>query len=298
MDSLVDLGLRSFRGYARWFVHELTHPSLHNYVVLLVLVSAAVMVLERVAPWRRAQRFFRRDCGLDAFYVVFNFFGFGLLGFVAVSDVTASIFARAMASIGVRDLAVVDLVGLPVFVQWLVYFVVRDLIQYGIHRLLHRVPMLWRIHQVHHSVLEMGFAAHLRYHPLETVVYRTLEFLPLALLGFSVTDFFVVHAFALTIGHLNHANFSVPFGPLRYLLNSAEMHILHHARIGPEPRGVNFGITLSIWDYLFGTAWDPSGDRAATPLGFPGIEGYPSGFFGQLVAPFRAAPPEASVEGA
>ncbi|MBN8679204.1 MAG: sterol desaturase family protein [Chitinophagales bacterium] len=132
----------------------------------------------------------------------------------------------------------------------------------------------------------MGFAAHLRYHFMEKVVCRTIEYLPLAMIGFGIQDFILVHLFAITIGHLNHANFYLPLGPLRYLLNSPKMHIWHHSKELPEgSRGVNYGITLSLWDYLLGTVWIPR-DGRGIELGFPNIEQFPKGFLEQEVLPF------------
>ncbi len=64
-------------------------------------------------------------------------------------------------------------------------------------------------YQVHHSVEEMGFAAHLRYHWMENIIYRTLEYIPLALLGIGLHDFFIIHIFTLAWGHYNHSNISV-----------------------------------------------------------------------------------------
>ncbi|MFM8484938.1 MAG: sterol desaturase family protein, partial [Bacteroidota bacterium] len=158
---------------------------------------------------------------------------------------------------------------------------------WNIHRLLHRVPFLWEVHKVHHSVREMGFSAHLRYHFGETLVYRTIEYIPLAMIGFGISDFILVHLFALTIGHLNHANFYLPLGPLRYIFNSPQMHIWHHAEKLPQGSyGVNYGISLSIWDYLFGTVWMPSDGRDVA-LGFENIDQYPTTFWGHLTAPFR-----------
>lgn len=282
----------SFFGYARWLFAQILTLSPRSYFWLLILVSLAVALLEALRPWRRAQRFLRRDFFLDLWYVFFNFFGFGLLGYAAVSDVVAAQATALLGRLGIGPSGLWAAVTLPRSAQLLLYLIVRDFLEYFIHRLLHRVPLLWRFHQVHHSVREMGFAAHLRYHPAETVVYRLLEFIPMTLLGFSVGDFFLVHCFTLTVGHLNHANFRLPLGPFKYVFNSAEMHILHHAKAVPAPYGMNFGLTLSIWDWLFGTAWDPAPavDRSNTELGFPGVERYPEGFFRQLGAPFCAAP--------
>lgn len=282
----------SFFGYARWLSTQILSLSPRSYFWLLIWVSLAVALLEVLRPWRKAQRVLRRDFFLDLFYVFFNFFGFGLLGYAALSDVVAAQATALLGRLGISPGGLMAAVPLPRPAQLLFYLVVRDFLEYFIHRLLHRVPLLWRFHKVHHSVREMGFAAHLRYHPIETVVYRLLEFVPLALLGFSVGDFFVVHCFTLTVGHLNHANFRMSLGPLKYIFNSAEMHILHHAKTVPARYGVNFGLTLSIWDWLFRTAWDPapSVDRSNTELGFPAVERYPETFLRQMAAPFWAGP--------
>src|SRR5690606_27539274 len=131
-------------------------------------------------------------------------------------------------------------------------------------------------HKVHHSVKEMGFAAHLRFHWMETVVYRTIEYIPLGMIGFGIQEFFLVHIVATAIGHFNHSNIRIPLGPFRFLFNNPQMHILHHAReLPPQHRyGVNFGISLSLWDYLFGTAYDKDNDGDVL-LGFEGDDQFP-----------------------
>jgi len=153
--------------------------------------------------------------------------------------------------------------------------------------MLHRIPWLWKFHEVHHSVREMGYAAHLRYHFMDTIVYRTVEYIPLAMIGFGIQDFLLVHLFALSIGHLNHANIYLPLGPLQYLFNSPQMHIWHHSKELPKGAyGVNYGISLSVWDYLFGTVWMPKNGRDI-PLGFNGVDEYPHSFWQQVLKPFK-----------
>ena len=99
---------------------------------------------------------------------------------------------------------------------------------------------------------------------------------------FGIDDFLWAHLIATAIGHLNHANLVLPLGPLRYVLNNPQMHIWHHSWELPEDRrhGINFGISLSCWDYLFGTARIP-GDGRDIRLGFPGLEAFPGTFVGQ-----------------
>ncbi len=274
--------LDGYRGYANYLWHEVTHPHWRNYVYWLLAVSLFFFALELLRPWRRDQPRLRKDFWLDAFYMFFNFFLFSLLIYNAASDVVVSAFNDLLASFGVRNLVALEIGSWPVWAQLFTLFLVRDFVQWNVHRLLHRVPALWEFHKVHHSVEQMGFAAHLRYHWMENVVYRSLEYLPLATIGFGIDDFFIVHLFTLTVGHFNHSNFKLELGPLKYLFNNPQMHIWHHAKhLPPEhPHGANFGLTLSLWDYLFGSAWMPK-DGRDVELGFPGVESFPHGFVGQ-----------------
>lgn len=273
-------------GYHQYLGRELLNPGWGNYVTLLVVVSVAVFAAQQIAPWRSNQPWNRKDFALDAFYMVFNFFLFSAIGYVGVSAVVSTGFNAAIFELfGWENMVAFHIEQWPLVAQLAVMFVVRDFIHWNVHRLLHATPWLWEFHKVHHSVEQMGFAAHLRFHWMETVVYRTLEYIPLAMLGFSLTDFFIVHAVALTIGHLNHSNLHLPVGPLRYVLNTPQMHIWHHTKEQPGPRGCNFGISLSIWDWLFRTAYWPR-DGRDEPLGFDQVETFPTTFLAQVTHGF------------
>ena len=276
----------SFGGYGRYLIGEITHPSWHSYFYGLLLVSLVVYVLELLFPWRKNQPRIRKDFWLDGFYMFFNFFLFSLIGYNSLSNVAVEALSDLRRALGIESLVVLDVAALPVAAQLGIMFVARDFIEYWVHRLLHRVPRLWSFHKVHHSVQQMGFAAHLRYHWMETIVYRAIEYIPLAMIGFGLQEFFVVHMIALTIGHFNHANLRVPLGPLRYVLNSSQMHIWHHAKKLPTRYGANYGLSLSIWDWLFGTVYWPHSGRDI-PLGFRHVEEYPDHFLPQMLVPFR-----------
>lgn len=277
-----------FIGYGRYFLHELTHPNWGNYFYWLLGISLAVYALELLFPWRKDQPAVREDFWLDTFYLFFNYFLFSLVGYAAVSGVAVQAFKDLLAAtFGIQNLVAIHVEQAPRWAQLLLLFVLRDFIQWNVHRLLHRVPWLWEVHKVHHSVRQMGYAAHLRYHFMENVVYRSIEYLPLAMIGFGIQDFLLVHLFTLLVGHLNHANIYLPLGPLKYILNNPQMHIWHHARHLPEgSHGVNYGITLSVWDYLFRTDWMP-GDGRDIPLGFDEVDEYPHDFMQQTLKPFR-----------
>ncbi|WP_462250214.1 sterol desaturase family protein [Ekhidna sp.] len=277
----------SYTGYANYLMNEISMPGWHNYFYWLIAVSLFFLALEWMKPWRENQSRFRKDFWLDLFYMFFNFFIFSLIIFNAASNVVVEFFNSTLASLGIKNLLAFEVMSWPTWAHLLLGFFVRDFVQWWTHRLLHRVPFLWEFHKVHHSVKEMGFAAHLRFHWMETVVYRTIEYLPLALIGIGLRDFFVIHIFTLAVGHFNHSNFQLNIGLLKYVFNNPQMHIWHHAKTLPKERGygVNFGLTLSIWDYLFKTSYIPS-DGKDVELGFPGDEEFPQTFGGQITHGF------------
>jgi sterol desaturase/sphingolipid hydroxylase (fatty acid hydroxylase superfamily) len=276
----------SYTGYWNYLVGEILHPSWHNYFWWLIGLSLAAWLLELAMPWRQQQGKIRKDFWLDGFYMFFNYFLFSLVAYNAISNIAVDAFNAFLGKFGVTNLVAIEIGTWPAWVQLLVMFVVADFIHWNVHRMLHRVPWLWEFHKVHHSVKEMGFAAHLRFHWMENVIYKSVQYIPLAMIGFGLTDFFIVHIVATAIGHLNHANARLSYGPLNYIFNNPGMHIWHHARQLPKGSyGVNFGISLSIWDYLFKTAYIPHDGRDEV-LGFEGDEGFPENFGRQSVYPF------------
>ena len=283
----------SYQGYANYLWQEITNPDWHNYFYWLLGVSLFFFALEVVKPWRGEQPRFRRDFWMDAFYMFFNFFLFSLLIYNAASNVVVDLFNRLLSSIGLQNLLAFEVMSWPTWAHLLLGLIIRDFVQWWVHRLLHRVPFLWEFHKVHHSVAQMGFAAHLRYHWMENVVYRTLEYIPLAMIGIGLRDFFVIHIFTLAVGHFNHSNFKLNLGWFKYVFNNPQMHIWHHAYDLPESKkyGVNFGITLSLWDYIFRTNYIPE-DGRDIKLGFPGIEEFPGNFIEQNLHGFKKTPSE------
>ncbi|SIR02093.1 sterol desaturase family protein [Pontibacter lucknowensis] len=286
MEKYWNIFTSSFSDYGNYLWREMLHPSWGNYFYWLLGLSLFFWLLEVILPWRKGQPVIRQDFWLDGFYMFFNFFLFSLVGFNAISNIGVEAFNDFLGLFGIQNLIAFEIQSWPVWAQLLTLFVLRDFIQWNVHRLLHRSDFLWRFHKVHHSVQQMGFAAHLRFHWGETVVYRTLEYIPLAMIGFGIQDFFLVHIFATAIGHFNHSNLHIPLGPLRYLFNNPQMHIWHHAKRMPHRYGANYGISLSVWDYLFGTAYMPQ-DGRDIELGFEEVEQYPKSFFEQQVYPFR-----------
>ena len=289
--SYSDLFFSSFGSYASYVWSEITfqtNPWYTNYFWLLIILSIVVWLLELAFPWRKNQPIIRTDFWIDAFYMFFNFFIFNLVIFIAFSDLITYLVNNAIG-LELSKIAIINLKDYSEWLQLIIFFVATDFIQWFTHVLLHRFPVLWRFHKVHHSVEEMGFAAHLRYHWMENVFYTPMKYIMVMLIGgFAPEQAFIVYYFAIAIGHINHANIGISYGPLKYVLNNPKMHIWHHAYELPtnHSHGMNFGISLSIWDYIFRTNYIPHSGRDIK-LGFEKIEEFPKTFFRQLYAGFK-----------
>ena len=284
--------------YVSAFIHELTStlnwtldsilfkvPWYNNYFWGLIVISLVVWLLEIIFPWRKNQSRIRKDFWLDGFYMFFNFFIFSI--FISGDYKAIGLFFSEMG-ITTKSLDVFNLSNWPAGIQLIVFFIILDFVQWLTHLLLHKYEVLWRFHKVHHSVKEMCFSAHLRYHWMENILYKPLKTLGVMLLGgFEPEQAYIVHFIAITIGHLNHANIRITWGPLKYVLNNSVMHLYHHMKALPEDKskGINLGISLSIWDFLFKTNYLPD-DNGEIELGFPNEENFPKGFFGQLFTCF------------
>ena len=287
MLDYLDALINGFLGTVRWTWRSiiLDVPWYTNYFWGLIIISLLVWGLEILFPWRKQQSIFRKDFWLDAFYMFFNFFVFAIV-ISGVYKLLGVLFSDM--GISSRALAIVDMANWPQWKQLLLFFVVLDFVQWFTHVLLHRYPVLWEFHKVHHSVKEMGFAAHLRFHWMENILYKPLKTLGVMVLGgFEPEQAYIVHFAAIAIGHFNHANIRLTYGPLKYILNNPVMHLYHHAYTIPKgSHGVNFGISLSIWDYIFRTNYIPE-SGGQIELGFPGDETLPKGFWGQLTYGFK-----------
>ena len=292
MEKYWDIIKNSYSGYWNYLKYELVDLNhWDNYLYGLIFISIAVWILEIAFPWRKNQPIFRKDFWLDTFYMFFNFFILNLIVLIALSNTVAEFLNDGLAYFGMslQSFQLFDATDLPKWLGLLIFFLVNDFVQWNTHRLLHSVPFLWNFHKVHHSVKQMGFAAHLRYHWMEPVVYNSIRYIPLAIIAnYSAQDIAIFYFFAIAIGHLNHANLGWDYGILKYIFNNPKMHIWHHAKALPSHvnYGVNFGLTLSLWDYIFKTNYIPH-DGKDIELGFNGDEEFPKDFISQELYPLN-----------
>jgi sterol desaturase/sphingolipid hydroxylase (fatty acid hydroxylase superfamily) len=148
-----------------------------------------------------------------------------------------------------------NIVPLPDWVSALGSLAGVSLASYAFHRVLHRVPLLWRLHRVHHMDTYLDVSTTLRAHPLEAIlnvvtmagVSMVLGPTPWVVVGYEIAD--------QAVSAVSHANLRFPRWldrPLRLLLVTPDVHCLHHSCYQPETDS-NYGNVFTLWDRMFGT---------------------------------------------
>jgi sterol desaturase/sphingolipid hydroxylase (fatty acid hydroxylase superfamily) len=249
-----------------------------DWFVLDLLGSTMVFVLiEKLFPLYRDQPVFRPEWQTDFTHFAVNHFLVGLI-LLAVNFLIHRFFTWA-----VYPPLQALIQSLPLILEVLLIVLVADLIQYWTHRAYHEVPFLWRFHAVHHSAKSMDWIAGSRMHLLELVFTRVAILGPIYVLGFSKG---AIDAYIIIVGFqavFNHANVSLPWGPLKYVVVTPDFHHWHHSS-DREALDRNYAAHFAFIDYLFGTA--VKADRR-----FPdqyGVLGdyMPDGFVRQQMFPF------------
>jgi sterol desaturase/sphingolipid hydroxylase (fatty acid hydroxylase superfamily) len=181
-----------------------------------------------------------------------------------------------MAAIGVAATAqtnnwgVFNYYQLPVWLSAVLAIVIMDFVIYVQHVMVHAIPVLWRLHRVHHADPDIDVTTGARFHTLEIFLSMGIKFATIVLLGppvFAVVIFEVVlNATAM----FNHGNVRLPNGldrVLRWFLVTPDMHRVHHS-VEDDETNSNFGFSLPWWDRLFGTYRDqPRGGHEAMKIG-------------------------------
>jgi sterol desaturase/sphingolipid hydroxylase (fatty acid hydroxylase superfamily) len=253
-----------------------------DWFILDLLGSTLIFIfIEKLFPLRKDQPVFRPAWQTDFQHFIVNHL---LVGFVllAVNLLVHRLFGWAVSG------TLQDWVrGLNFWVALFLIILVADLVQYATHRAYHEVPVLWRLHAVHHSAKHMDWIAGSRQHILELILTRTLVLAPIFVLGFSKE---VIDAYIVVVGFqavFNHANVSVRLGPLRYVIVTPNFHHWHHSQ-DTEALDRNYAAHFAFIDHLFGTA--VQSDRE-WPARYGVLGDYvPDGFWRQLAFPFTWKP--------
>jgi sterol desaturase/sphingolipid hydroxylase (fatty acid hydroxylase superfamily) len=218
-------------------------------MMLIAFATCALLFVlaERLVPLRE-QPLIRRGFFADAAYVVIHYvLRVVINGTVAVAVVAAGerIFPRGLIGV-MRDR--------PMWMQAVVLLLVLDVVFYVTHRLKHRWTWWWRLHETHHSSVDLDWLSTARFHPLEKILDRVIYLLPLTVIGASDTALVIWASVDAFFGMFIHANVTWRLGPLIYVFMGPEMHRWHHS-LDHERRDSNFGNNFSFLDWIFGTAY-------------------------------------------
>ncbi|MEM9138421.1 MAG: sterol desaturase family protein [Pseudomonadota bacterium] len=187
----------------------------------------------------------------------------GALGAAAV------VAALDAASLGVGLFHTVDW---PLWAEVLVAFVVLDFAIWFQHWASHKVPILWRLHRVHHADRDIDVTTAIRFHPIEIALSMIFKIGLVYALGAPVVAVILFEVVLNGAAMFNHANIRLPKGVDRWLrlaVVTPDMHRVHHS-IERAEHDANFGFNLSIWDRLFGTYVDqPAGGHGGMTIGLP-----------------------------
>jgi sterol desaturase/sphingolipid hydroxylase (fatty acid hydroxylase superfamily) len=180
----------------------------------------------------------------------------------------------------------------PYAIRFAVGFALLDLLHYGQHRLYHRIGLLWRMHQVHHTDVEFDLTTGLRFHPTEALLTQGIKLGVIALLAPPPLAVLALEVATQAQDLLEHGNVAIPRGLdriLRLVLITPDMHRIHHSSDVAE-QNRNLGTIFPWWDRMFGTyTQDPAGNPETMSLGLTGIPAARSlSLWQTLTHPFRS----------
>jgi len=265
-----------------WFIsrldaHLLSSAAIRDYAKL-GLVLAVTLVLEIAArkDWRL--RYGSHSFRIDVLYYVFYYSGlYHILVFAWMYKAAMSFLIETAPWMQMKLLT-----GLPLVMQIAVVILAHDFLGYWIHRMTHASRYLWAFHSIHHSQTTLTPMTNYRFHVVDETIRRLPVVVPLQLLGIDVAIWLLVDFIMAWILLVQHSEWDWSYGRAGRVFVSPAFHRMHHST-DERLQNRNFGVLLSFWDDLFGTAER----KAPCPTRY-GLGGnpVPETIVGQLVYPF------------
>ncbi|WP_034729585.1 sterol desaturase family protein [Pseudidiomarina atlantica] len=210
-------------------------------------ILAIMLLWERLAPKRQAQLSPKKRWPANLGIVVIDSIVLRLL--IPAGAVGAALWAEQ------QSVGLLQQFDWPIWLTGILGFLVLDCAIYWQHRLFHRVPILWRIHRMHHADTDFDTTTGLRFHPIEIVLSMLIKIAVVAVFGIGALTVLVFEIILNATSLFNHGNVALPRrleGPVRALIVTQEMHRIHHSQVQRETDS-NFSFNLSLWDRLFGS---------------------------------------------
>ena len=203
----------------------------------------------------------------------------GNLGIVVVDTLVVRVLFPT-AAVGLALLAdargwgLLNQVAIPEWAAILVAILALDLVIYTQHVLFHAVPLLWRLHRMHHADLDFDVTTGIRFHPVEILLSMLIKLAAVVVLGAPALGVMVFEIVLNATSMFNHSNIRLPAGAdrrLRRIMVTPDMHRVHHSIVARETHS-NFGFNLPWWDRLFGTyRAQPAAGHEGMTVGLPGF---------------------------
>lgn len=225
-----------------WF---LDHGESAQYLIYLALLLGLALMEVRWPGRRQAApkgRRWRANFAITALNVV-------VLGALPLSFITAAHWGEE------RSLGLLHGADLPLAALVLLGLLGRGFISWITHLLMHKVPLFWRVHHVHHTDTELDVSTTVRFHPLEFPIQLAIGLPFILVLGISPWVLLAYEVADAAITVFSHANIALPPSLerwLRYLIVTPGLHRVHHSTI-PAETDSNFSAVFPVWDLVFGT---------------------------------------------
>jgi len=210
---------------------------------------------------------------------------------VPIAAIAAAFYAQA------HHLGLLNQVSWPEWIKVVVALLVLDLAIWVQHLASHKVPLFWRLHQVHHADRDIDVTTAVRFHPVEIALSMLWKIVVVVPLGAPPLAVFLFEVILNACAMFNHANIALPQWLdriLRLLVVTPDMHRVHHSVLRREHNS-NYGFNLSLWDRLFRTyTAQPEGGHQGMTIGLPPYQSEaPTRFGWSLWLPFGHQKPEA-----
>ena len=242
------------------------HPLPFAFVCLAFFGLAGRM--EKLRPGQYKSRSFLHDLAYWSFYL-FGFYD--------------AIFTAALFQMLNPYFVHVNLLGdWPMVPRYIMYWLVVDFTHYWCHRFRHSVGFVWAFHTTHHAEERLTFASEVHLHPVEMFISAIFLYFPIIILGAEPVTIIWLSFLSRMALAWQHSELPWRCGPLYYIFVTPAFHGFHHST-NPRHYNKNYGVTLSIWDFIFRTAVDEK--ELPTEYGLPDVK-MPT-LTSQMVVPFK-----------
>lgn len=237
---------------------------------ILVGWMILIITMERLFPYRKGLRFFRDGFWVDlVWYTLIQSYFLKIIIFDYIIQPINTHFDWSSLQF-VKNWSITA--------QVLFFLITHDFYIYWFHRFQHANKFFWRTHEAHHSGKEIDFLQGSRSHVIEIIINQTIEFLPIMVLGAAPEVLPIKALLDAMFGMFIHANINVKLGKWKYIFNSPELHLWHHANY-QEVFHANFSTKFALWDYLFGTVYFPNHKPENSPENWGLYYDYPKDYF-------------------